>query len=341
MTRMAPLCTIAIPVYHRKNKSLALAAIESALAERRTDVEILVIDDCTTDGTWDMLRQISDPRARVLRNERNVGLFGNFNRCLDEARGQFVRILCSDDALEPGTLDDELAIMTSHADMALLTTRGLRVSPGGDVLGLQAAALPEGRYHGELAIAAVLRANLATGYNALNYPSGVLMRKSCVDAAGRFSTSMLVVGDVDYFLRLLRAGALGVVNRIGCRVTVHQDQVGSRLSLEPSTMQEQFSLLDAFEDCLADDRARSEVRRGAAGLCLWQALRSALAGDPTNARQNVAVARRNGTTTLEMSFAFARLLALRLRWRIRGPFVPGGAMPDGPLAPAPIPPSGR
>jgi glycosyltransferase involved in cell wall biosynthesis len=331
MMRRAPLCTVAIPVYHRRNKSLALAAIESALAETRDDVEILVIDDCTTDGTWELLQQIRDPRARVLRNERNVGLFGNFNRCLDEAHGEFVRILCSDDALEPGTLNDELAIMSSHPDMALLTTRGLRVSPDGAVLGLQAAALPEGRYRGELGIAVVLRASLTTGYNAVNYPSGILMRKSSVDAVGRFNASMRVAGDVDYFLRLLRVGALGVVNRIGCRVTVHQDQVGSRLALEPSTMQEQFTLLDAFADCLGGEHSRREFRRWAAGLSVWQALRSTLVGDVSNANAHLGVAHRNGMAAWEMVYAFAQLIVRRLRWRVGGPFVPGGAMPDGPL----------
>ena len=224
MTHRSPLCTIAIPVYHRREKSLAFAAIESALAEPRDDVEILVIDDFTTDGTWDELQRITDPRARMLRNERNVGLFANFNRCLDEARGQFVRILCSDDLLEPGSLDEELGIMTSHPDIALLSTRGLRVSPEGGVLGVQAAALPAGRYAGEVGIASVLRANLATGYNALNYPSGILLRKSSADAAGRFSLQMRMSGDVEYFLRVLREGALGVMARVGCRVTVHRDQ---------------------------------------------------------------------------------------------------------------------
>jgi glycosyltransferase involved in cell wall biosynthesis len=332
MTVNAPLCTVAIPVYHRRDKSLAVGAIESALAQTRDDIEILVIDDCTTDGTWHLLRQISDPRARVLRNERNVGLFGNFNRCLDEAHGQFVRILCSDDVLERGTLDDELAIMRSHPDMALLTTRGLRVSPRGQVLGLQAAALPAGVYRGENGIAAVLRASLATGYNALNYPSGILMRRSCVDAVGRFRTNMRVVGDMDYFLRLLRVGTLGVVDRIGCRVTVHEDQVGYQLSLDPSTMQDQFTLLDAFADCLGDDRTRRDVRRCAAALSLWQALRSTLAGDVANARAHLEVARRNGAANWQMVDAFARLVGRRVWWKLRGPFVPGGAVPDVPLA---------
>lgn len=334
MTRRSPLCTIAIPVYHRREKSLAFAAIESALAEDRDDIEILVIDDFTTDGTWDELQRISDPRARVLRNERNVGLFANFNRCLDEARGEFVRILCSDDVLEPGTLDEELATMTSHPDLALLSTRGLRVSPEGAVLGVQAAALPAGWYAGEVGIATVLRANLATGYNALNYPSGVLLRKSSADAAGRFSLQMRMSGDVEYFLRVLRRGALGVMARVGCRVTVHRDQVGSRLSMEPSTMQEQFALVDEFADCLEGDRARRDVRRWTSGLSLWQAIRSMLAGDPRTALAHIRVARRHGMAMWEMAIAFARLLLRRLRWKLRGPFVPGGAVPDGPLGPS-------
>jgi glycosyltransferase involved in cell wall biosynthesis len=336
MTRGSPLCTIAIPVYHRRERSLAFAAIESALAERREDIEILVIDDCTTDGTWDELRRITDPRVRVLRNKRNVGLFANFNRCLDEARGEFVRILCSDDVLEPGTLGEELAVMSGHPDIALLSTRGLRVSPDGAVLGLQAASLPEGRYCGEVGISAVLRANLATGYNALNYPSGVLIRKSAADAAGRFNLQMRMSGDVEYFLRVLRGGALGVMARVGCRVTVHGEQVGSHLSREPSTMREQFFLVNAFEDCLESDRSRRAVRRWTAGLSLWHAIGSMLAGDPDNAAAHLRVARSNGTRTWEMGFALALLLLRRVRWKLRGPFVPGGAMPDGPLATASV-----
>ena len=334
MTRGSPLCTVAIPVYHRRDKSLTFAAIESALAEPRDDLEILVIDDFTTDGTWDELQRITDPRARVLRNERNVGLFANFNRCLDEARGRFVRILCSDDVLEPGTLDAELAVMDRDPGMALLSTRGLRVAPDGSVLGTQAATLPEGRYSGSHGIAAVLRANLSTGYNALNYPSGILIRRSSADAAGRFSLQMRMSGDVEYFLRVLRGGALGVLNRIGCRVTVHPDQVGSRLALEPSTMQEQFSLVDTFQDCLDDDRARKNVRRWTGGLSLWLSLRAMLAGDPAAARAHILVARRNGTAVWEMASAFAQLLWRRLRWKINGPFVPGGATPDAPLVTA-------
>jgi glycosyltransferase involved in cell wall biosynthesis len=327
-----PLCTIAIPVYHRMEKALAFAAIESALAEARTDIEILVIDDHTTDGTWDRLIDVvGDRPARLLRNDRNLGLFQNFNRCLDEARGQYVRILCSDDMLEPGSLGDELTVMERHHDMALLTTHGVRIAPDGRALGLQAAALPEGYYRGERGIAAVLRSNAGTGYNALNYPSGVLLRKTAADAAGRFRTDMRVSGDVEYFLRVLQHGALGVLHRVGCRITVHPDQVGSRLALEPLAMRELFTLIDEFRPILRGHASEAEVRRATAALSVWQALRLVVRGGVHGALAHFDVARRHGAGGPEMLSGFARLLARRARWAVQGPFGPLGVVPDHPL----------
>jgi hypothetical protein len=327
----APLCTIAVPLYHRRTRALAFAAIESALAQRRPDLELLIIDDHTTDGTWDEVSRIVDPRARVLRNERNMGLFANFNRCLDEARGRYVRILCSDDVLEDGTLDEELRVMERHPDMALLSTRGLRIDADGQVLGQQAAALPEGYYSGTRGIAAVLRTNAATGYNTLNYPSGVLLRRSAADAAGRFRPEMRMVGDIEYFLRVLQQGALGVLNRVGCRITVHADQVGSTLSLEPVVMQELFGLAEVFEGEVGDGSVRRQVREGTAGLSAWQALRAAVSGDMRSAADHLEVVRRNRVGAFVMVTGFARLLLRRSRWMLGGPFVPDGIAPDRPL----------
>jgi hypothetical protein len=327
-----PLCTIAIPVYHRMEKALAFAAVESALAEERADVEILVIDDHTTDGTWGRLTAlVTDPRARLLRNERNLGLFQNFNRCLDEARGQYVRILCSDDMLEPGSLNDELAVMQRHPDMALLTTRGLRVAPDGRVLGRQAAALREGRYRGDRGIAAVLRSNADTGYNSLNYPSGILIRKTAADRAGRFRADMRMSGDVEYFLRVLRHGALGVLHRVGCRITVHPDQMGARLSLEPVVMQELFELIEEFRPVLRGQDAEARVERATAGLSSWLAARAAARGDLRSAAAHVEVARRHGAGRGGMIAGFMTLLARRARWTIRGPFASRDLRPDAPL----------
>jgi hypothetical protein len=139
---------------------------------------------------------------------------------------------------------------------------------------------------------------------------------------------MRMAGDVDYFLRVLEFGALAVLDRVGCRITVHVEQEGTRLSLAPSVMQEQFSLVDSFQRALSDDRSRRDVRQSFAGLSLWQALRSLLAGDVRSAVAHLGVARRNGVGIFAIIVGFARLLLRRTRWRMRGPFVPGEVRPD-------------
>lgn len=62
-------CTIAIPVYNRKNKSLNHVALESALAQQLRDMEILVVDDCSTDGTWEVLQTYHDPCLGDVKNK--------------------------------------------------------------------------------------------------------------------------------------------------------------------------------------------------------------------------------------------------------------------------------
>lgn len=95
--------TIAIPTYRRL--ALLKEALASAAAQR-TDVpfEILVVDNqCESDGreTIDYLRTLATPDLRYFRNEQNVGMFGNWNRCLDLAKGDWITILNDDDLLHP------------------------------------------------------------------------------------------------------------------------------------------------------------------------------------------------------------------------------------------------
>jgi glycosyltransferase involved in cell wall biosynthesis len=106
-----PTCTVAIPVFNRKD--MVQRAVASALAQPVSSLDVLVVDNCSTDGTWDALQRLSDPRLRLVRNSHNVGLFGNFNRCLDLATGTYLRFLCSDDTLAAGCLQREISEMES------------------------------------------------------------------------------------------------------------------------------------------------------------------------------------------------------------------------------------
>ena len=94
-----PLVTVAIPT--RNRASLLRASLASALAQTYANIEVLVSDNASTDDTPAMLKSFDDPRLRVLISSENVGLVGNWNKCVREAAGTYFVILSDDNTLEP------------------------------------------------------------------------------------------------------------------------------------------------------------------------------------------------------------------------------------------------
>ena len=82
-----------VPVYNGQD-TLA-GCIESVLAQDYPDLELVVIDDCSTDSTSEVLARYAE-RARALRNERNSGIAKTYNRALSQSRGEIVVMLASD-----------------------------------------------------------------------------------------------------------------------------------------------------------------------------------------------------------------------------------------------------
>jgi glycosyltransferase involved in cell wall biosynthesis len=110
-----PKCTVAIPIYNRKE--MIDDTLRSVLDADYKDVEILLIDDCSDDGVWEHIQDYRDARIRLVRNEKNIGLFPNFNRCITLARGEYIRILCNDDRLQPGCLSREYEFLDANPSL--------------------------------------------------------------------------------------------------------------------------------------------------------------------------------------------------------------------------------
>ena len=103
-----------IPVYNRQE--LVKPAMESALAQSVEGHEIVVIDNCSTDGTWAVVQDYAkrDSRIRCLRNDRNVGPVRNWRLGIEAARGEYCHLLFSDDRLEPDFLFDTLGLFDAN-----------------------------------------------------------------------------------------------------------------------------------------------------------------------------------------------------------------------------------
>lgn len=93
--------SILIPVYNRE-KFIA-ECIQSALDQTYTDFEVVVVDNDSDDGTWEICQRFAalDQRVRVFRNETNIGPVRNWLACVEKARGEYSKILWSDDLIHP------------------------------------------------------------------------------------------------------------------------------------------------------------------------------------------------------------------------------------------------
>lgn len=98
-----PRVSVLLPSYNAE--PYVAAAVESVRAQTFGDWEIVAVDDASGDGTLAVLRSFDDPRVRIERNDRNLGMTANWNRCLALASGEIVLKLDADDALKPRALE--------------------------------------------------------------------------------------------------------------------------------------------------------------------------------------------------------------------------------------------
>ena len=112
------IVSVVVPVFNRAR--MVREAIESALAGApAVPLEVVVVDDASTDDTWDSLRAYADPRLRIARLERNSGQSAARNRGLELAAGRYVKFLDSDDVLLAEHLPSEVRAMEAGADIAV------------------------------------------------------------------------------------------------------------------------------------------------------------------------------------------------------------------------------
>ena len=203
MNRPVPQVSVCIPTY--RGAQTIGPAIASVLAQTFADFELIVIDDCSPDDTATVVAGFDDTRIRYLRNASNLGPEGNWNRCLELARGSYFKLLPHDDLLHPHCLERQVAVLAHDAEHRVALVFSAR-----DVL------TPEGRRvmrrgypgasEGLISAAEVFRHCVRRGTNLLGEPGAVMFRRSLAEVVGRFDAKEPYVIDMDYWFRLLAHG---------------------------------------------------------------------------------------------------------------------------------------
>ena len=140
-----PKVSICIPVYN------GLPWIEhtmrSVMAQTLQDFEVIVRDDCSRDGTADFLQERfgSDHRVRIIRNDRNVDVGGQYNLLFEDARGEFILKLDADDLIAPAFLQRTISAASSNlADVVMAGWEWLQMPEGRTIRPQVQVTIPNG-----------------------------------------------------------------------------------------------------------------------------------------------------------------------------------------------------
>jgi len=115
--------SILIPVYNRE--AIIAETIQSALDQSYNNIEIVLMDNASTDDTWVVIEKFAakDTRIKAFRNETNLGPVRNWLRCLEEATGDYGKILWSDDLIAPSFIEKTLPLFNSDVGFVYTATK--------------------------------------------------------------------------------------------------------------------------------------------------------------------------------------------------------------------------
>jgi glycosyltransferase involved in cell wall biosynthesis len=130
---MKPFLSVLIPTYNRADMTIECA---KSVGDN-PDVEIVIVDDCSNDTEFAKLLDADIPNAKLYRNDANLGMTKNFNRCMELAQGDWFGLIGSDDYYKPGAIDhavEQLHKLPPSLVVYSRDTKGWRTTPGADAV---------------------------------------------------------------------------------------------------------------------------------------------------------------------------------------------------------------
>lgn len=195
--------TFVVPCYNYGR--YVVQALESLLAQTVRELEIIVVDDASTDNTPEVLtRYQAHPQIKLLRHERNLGHIATYNEALALARGSYVAIMSADDyCLEHDAVARQLALFQAHPSIGMVYS-AYRMVAGDKLLSTEAVFPHQGFRHGLDEFHSLIWGNYILH-------SGTLLRREVQEELGPYDAGLPQSADWDQWLRTCARHDVGYI----------------------------------------------------------------------------------------------------------------------------------
>jgi glycosyltransferase involved in cell wall biosynthesis len=192
-----------VPTYNRAD-SLA-RTIKAILGQTFQDFEIVVGDDASSDHTSETVRKFTDPRIRYIRNQTNLGIYGNWNALIEKARGRFICIYHDHDTYLPTIVERSFALIDHYSDMSFVHTAIVLVDKAGVPIEVFANEFDE------VMTGRGLRQRFSRTTRNTLCAASTMVRRDAYATAGPFDSRYGLATDRHMWFRLAETGTVGYI----------------------------------------------------------------------------------------------------------------------------------
>jgi glycosyltransferase involved in cell wall biosynthesis len=259
--------SVCIPVYN--GADYLRETLESVLTQSLEAIEVVVVDNASTDETPQILSTFSDDRLRVIRNDSTVSVYENWTRAVAATSGTYVKVLAADDLLHPTCLERQLeAFETYGQGVALVASQRSILNEHGNILiPRRGLGRLSGRVDGEHAIARCVR----RGTNIFGEGAAVLARGDLIRSALPWPSDYPYMTDLVMWFRLLEQGDLVAIREPLASFRAHQGSWSAEITAAQA--QQAASLFNSVAAHPGNSVGRSTVLVGGVRAGLLARLR--------------------------------------------------------------------
>lgn len=206
---MEDLVSICIPTYN--NEGYIKNTVLSILRQTYQKIQVIIVDDCSKDSTVEIVEKIrkKDDRIKLYKNEQNLGMVGNWNKCLSLAEGEFVKLICADDMIDKNAIEKEVAAMQQHPSVNLVESDTRLVDINGKKTGYFKRYPKSGLVNGKKAAKTSLMLN-----NFFGAPVNNLIRRNVLEQTGGFDPLFTYILDFDFWVRIACVGDIYIIHEV-------------------------------------------------------------------------------------------------------------------------------